>query len=81
MPEKQKTHNWTETQMMIAAGAMLGLLAIFNVLASVDRQKEHVNSNSTSTVLVEPIHGVEALFDNSEVAKVSAIIKIRTGSS
>ena len=48
MPEKQKTHSWTKIQTMIATGAMFGLLALFNVIASLDRSKVFNNPEITS---------------------------------
>jgi len=79
MPEKQKTHNWTKTQTMIATGAMLGLLTLFNVIASLDRQK--VDSNPHSASYLTPTSTVEKVFDKSSLTPVLAESVTRTRSS
>jgi len=79
MPEKQKTHNWTKAQTMIATGAMLGLLALFNVIASLDRQK--VNDNPPSAIYLMPTATVEKVFDKSSLTPVLANSVTRTRSS
>lgn len=79
MPEKQKTHNWTKAQTMIASGAMLGLLALFNVIASLDRQK--VDDDPSSAIYLTPTATVEKMFDRSSLTPVSASSVTRTRSS
>lgn len=39
MPEKQKTQNWRQAQTIIAAGAITGILAFWNMIASIDQHK------------------------------------------
>jgi hypothetical protein len=79
MPEKQKTHNWTKAQTMIASGAMLGLLALFNVIASLDRQK--VDNNPPSATYLRPTTTAEDAFERSSLVPVSANSVTRTRSS
>jgi hypothetical protein len=71
MPEKQKTHNnWTKAQTMIATSAMLGLLALFNVIASLDRQK--VDDTPPSATYLTPTATGEKVFDRSNLTPVPA---------
>jgi hypothetical protein len=79
MPEKQKTHNWTKAQTMIATSAMLGLLALFNVIASLDREK--VNENPSSAIYLTPTATVEKMFDRSNLTPASVNSVTRTRSS
>jgi len=79
MPEKQKSHNWTKAQTMIATGAMLGLLALFNVIASFDREK--VNNKPVSAIYLPPTPTVEKTFDKSNLTPVSPKSVTRTRSS
>jgi hypothetical protein len=79
MPEKQKTHNWTKAQTMIATGAMFGLLALFNVIASLDREK--VNDKPGSAIYLPPTPTVEKNFDRSSLTPVSINSVTRTRSS
>jgi hypothetical protein len=79
MPEKQKAHNWTKAQTMIATGAMFGLLALFNVIASLDREK--VNDKPGSAVYLPPTPTVEKMFDRSSLTPVSSNSVTRTRSS
>ena len=86
MPEKTKTHNWAKAQTMIATGAMLGLLALFNVIASLDREKVDDNPSSsaiylTPTATVEKMFDRSKIFDRSNLTPVSANSVTRTRSS
>jgi hypothetical protein len=81
MPEKQKTHNWTEVQTMIAAGAMLGLMALFNVIATLDRQKVNSGTNTTSTQSIASTPAVVTQLDPSSLTPVSTESITRTRSS
>jgi hypothetical protein len=80
MPEKQKTHNnWTKAQTIIATGAMLGLLALFNVIASLDRQK--VDENPPSATYVAPTPTIQKMLDRPGLTPVSKGSVTRTRSS
>jgi hypothetical protein len=79
MPEKQKTNNWTKAQTMIASGAMLGLLALFNVIASLDREK--VDDKPGSAVYLPSIPTSQKMYDRSSLTPVSPKSVTRTRSS
>lgn len=81
MPEKQKANNWTKAQTIIATSAMFGLLTLFNVIASIDRQKVDDKPNSISTPIVTATPVIEATLHNSDLVPVTGDSVTRTRSS
>ena len=81
MPEKQKTHTWTKTQTTIASGAMLGLLALFNVIASFDRHKVNGNPGGAPSLSATPTIVVEAMLGKPGLTPVATNSVTRTRSS
>ena len=81
MPEKQKTHNWTKAQTIIASGAMLGLLTLFNLIASFDRHKVDEKPHGAIYLTSTPTVIIEKMADKSSLIPVSTKSVTRTRSS
>jgi hypothetical protein len=59
MPEKQKARNWKQTQTVIVVFAMTGILAIWNLLATLDREKPKDESEKYFWVVCTPTPGAK----------------------
>ena len=81
MPEKQKTYNWTKAQTIIASGAMLGLLTLFNLIASLDRHKVDEKPHGAIYLTATPTVVLEKMADKSSLIPVSTKSVTRTRSS
>ena len=59
MPEKQKGRSWKQAQTVIVVFAMTGILAIWNSLASLDRDKTQDKSQKLFWVACTPTPGAD----------------------